>query len=150
LSPGGQLTGNIEPFVTYDGGLLYLASDRANGSGGWDIWVCGIEQSGALTSPAPVAGLNTEDNEWAPVLSADQLTIYFESNREAGGFVDSNIWVAHRESVEEMFGAPEQVEELNMHPETEFPEAISPDNCWFYFVAERSGDRDIFVATRDP
>jgi Tol biopolymer transport system component len=150
LSPGGQLTGNIEPFVTQDDGSLYFSSDRLGGSGGWDNWVSGIEPSGALTPSVPVAGLNTEYDEFAPVLSADELTIYFESNRPTSGFMDSNIWVAHRSSVEEDFGEAVPVTELNLHPETEFPEAISPDSCRLYFVAERSGNRDIFVATRDP
>ncbi|NIP92439.1 MAG: hypothetical protein GWO24_02765, partial [Akkermansiaceae bacterium] len=75
------------PALSGDGELLYFASDRPGGRGGYDLWVA--KWDGAEYAwPLPLTGrVNTAFDEIDPAPSPDSLVLYFASNRprpEAG------------------------------------------------------------------
>jgi hypothetical protein len=85
-----------------------------------------------------------------PALSPDGLSLYITSNRP-GGFGDFDIYVSHRETVDEDWGPPE-----NLGPviNTEFEDSvpnISADGHFLYFTSKRPGGfggEDVWVSFR--
>jgi Tol biopolymer transport system component len=81
------------PFVSRDGKTFFMASTRAGGLGGIDIWV---SQRASAEDPwgAPVnvgAPVNSSANDFCPTLSRDGHLFYFVSNR-AGGCGGDDIY----------------------------------------------------------
>src|SRR6266511_3103663 len=58
--------------------------------------------------PGTSQDLNTQFNDGCPIQSPDGLSLYIASNRP-GGLGGQDIWVAHRESKDAPWGAPENV-----------------------------------------
>jgi len=85
-----------------------------------------------------------------PSLTADQLEIYFDSERPGGSTAAmGDCWFAKRASTSDPFGAPALVGELaSLFDDTTFD--VAPDGLTIYFASDRktAGDRDIYVATR--
>jgi Tol biopolymer transport system component len=82
--------------------------------------------------------VNSSDNEYDPALSADDLTLYFNSDRP-GGFGGHDLYMTMRESREAPWGEP-----VNLGPvvNSEFSEInpnISHDGLSLYF-ADVEGD----------
>ena len=69
------------PALSGDGKLLYFASDRPGGRGGYDIWVS--KWDGAEYAwPVPLTErVNTPFDETDPAPSPDGIVLYFTSNR---------------------------------------------------------------------
>ncbi|MGH7714194.1 MAG: TolB family protein, partial [Gemmatimonadaceae bacterium] len=85
------------PFISRDGRSLYMASNRAGGLGGIDIWVA---TRASIDAPwgAPVnvgAPVNSEANDFCPTLASDGERFFFVSNR-AGGCGGTDIFVTRR------------------------------------------------------
>ena len=82
-----------------------------------------------------------------PVVSADELTIYFGSTR-SGGFGLGDIYRARRSSRDDPFGEAKHVSELNSGQE-EMPDWISRDHCTIYMHRWVPGAGEvIFTAKR--
>jgi hypothetical protein len=62
----------------------------------------------AETVPGTSQDLNTQYNDGCPIQSPDGLSLYIASNRP-GGLGGQDIWVAHRESRDAPWGAPENL-----------------------------------------
>jgi Tol biopolymer transport system component len=122
-------TNDSDPFISADGRVLYLSSDR----GGNYALYRSTQTGGGFSPPEPVAGakLETAYMELTPVLSEDELTMYFASSRPNLGSLD--IYQATRASVQDPFGEPVALTELN-GPEAQVPSWISADNCELYFT----------------
>ena len=79
-------------------------------------------------------GINTPALEYAPAVSADELTIYFtrldQRFRPLGDPSAIGIWVATRGDRNAAFGTPRQIAAI-----TGFVEAptVTPDGCAIYF-----------------
>jgi hypothetical protein len=145
-----QLAGSINTdgmgdccaYLSDDGETLYLQHateglSRAARSG-----------AGGFEAPIRIDELDTGD-EWAPVVTADELTIYFTRGDEKKA---GNIWVARRSSTADGFGTEELVDELNT-PEYDMPFGVSRDGCRLYFVSngyDTTGDTDVLVAEKPP
>jgi WD40-like Beta Propeller Repeat len=140
------------PSISRDGLALYLTSDRAGGSGGGDLWVTkrakpteifGVPQNLGAT-------INSPANEFAPSISADGLSIYFDSDRP-GGLGSFDIWVATRATTAMVFETPRNLgAAVNSNAGDGLPN-ISADGLWLYFCSRRgggSGDMDLWVARR--
>lgn len=74
------------PFISRDGKTFYMASDRAGGEGGIDIWV---SSRARVDDPwgAPVnagAPVNSPYNDFCPTISRDGHAFFFVSNRPGG------------------------------------------------------------------
>jgi hypothetical protein len=129
------------PYIA--GGNLYFASNR--GGSGAHIF---LSKSLGTGAPEQVALASVEEKEDDfPVVSADQLEIFFASSRGGKGF--KSIWVADRKSADVPFGAPRLVTELDSDGDDR-PTWISTDGCRLYLVSDRTaaGNFDIFVSTR--
>ena len=74
---------HCHPTLSADGQSMYLASDRAGGYGGHDLYVSRFE-NGAWSEPMNLgASINTPGNELFPFMHEDG-TLYFASNGHAG------------------------------------------------------------------
>lgn len=80
-------TGNYEPdaALTADGRTMYIASDRAGGYGGIDLWVSYLNEDGTWTTPANLGPeINTPEDERGPFLHTNGETLYFSSDGHPG------------------------------------------------------------------
>jgi hypothetical protein len=139
------------PYLVDDSSALYFSSTRNSDAGIAELFVAQPLADGGFTPPANINGtaLKTGDNRFAAV-TADQLVLYFASNRGAGqgGF---DIWIATRTSTSVAFGTPRVVAEVN-GTTNEWPAWISSDRCRLYFTSDRGagGDQNLFIATKIP
>jgi Tol biopolymer transport system component len=135
-------SGEEFPFISADGRTLYFSSTR---SGSGDLYRSTLGNNGQFGTPIPLSELNTSGVETNPVLTADELTIFFAR--------DEDIWIAHRSTIVDGFGKPTRVTDLDS-PMVERPMSISDDNCVLYFVSGgqsgSTGGIDVFMATRLP
>jgi hypothetical protein len=111
---------------------------------------CSDKSGGMFGTPTAQAALTTGGSGLPyPTESADGLLMYFGSKRAVGaGGVD--IWVATRATVNDTFGAPVNVSELNS-PLDDQPTWLSEDACRLYFQSNRAGGKgglDLYVAER--
>jgi hypothetical protein len=120
------------PHLMPDGNTLYFSRLVISS---FDVFKT-TRSGGTWNSPVPVSELNVPGvNDSAPTLTPDALTIYFGSSRnsgDAGAGARSSVWVATRASVNDAFGAPRKVTELDQGTEA-FPSWVSDDNCRLYF-----------------
>jgi hypothetical protein len=118
-----------DPFISADGRVLYFSSDR----GGNYALYRSTQAGGAFSAPEPVAGTNLETPymELTPIVSDDELTMYFGSSRPNLGSVD--IYQTTRANLQDPFGEPIALTELN-GPDAQLPSWISADNCELYFT----------------
>jgi Tol biopolymer transport system component len=98
------------------------------------------------SSPTPVTELNTVDYIEDAPFSQDGLTLYFSTNRP-GSFGRTDLWVATRTSLDEPFGTPEPLDEINSIDYEEDP-WVSEDGSTLYFASARNGPMRIYMATR--
>ena len=117
----------------------------ATGFGAWSPAV-NIEQA----EPGAVAGFNTSDLDGCPFTSRDGKTFYMASTRP-GGLGKRDIWVSHRASPDQPWGAPENVGAPVNSAEDDFCPTIDRDGHRFFFVSSRivegisCGGADIYV-----
>lgn len=141
------------PSISADGLSLYLTSDRPGGSGGADLWVARrakpTDPFGAPQNLGPA--VNSPANEYAPSISAEGLTLYFDSDRQ-GGLGQSDIWVATRATSAAQFGVARNLgAPVNSMASDGLPN-ISADGLSLYFASRRAdsaGQMDLWVARRD-
>jgi len=95
--------------------------------------------------------LNPAD-EWTDCFSADGLEVYFESwGGRPVGYGGPDIWVSKRASVEDAWGAPENLGPLVNSPGLDGHASISADGLELYFHSNRPGGygkADLYVARR--
>lgn len=104
---------------------------------------------GPFGAPILMDELSSTHGDWAPAVSPDHLTLYFTSNRP-GGAGGWDIWYATRPTVDEPFGQPEPLSELNTADDDGDAE-VSSDGLTIYFTSDQTGAlgyRDIWSATR--
>jgi hypothetical protein len=114
------------PAISADGQVLYIVQGshlfytRLSGDAFGPIVAIG-----ATDSPA---------GERSPVISHDQLTLYFASERTDGTAKGmSDIWVSTRSDSAADFGFPHAIDELNS-PDDDVPVWISPDACEMFIL----------------
>ena len=76
---------SIQPFISFDGTKLYFSSNMPGGKGGFDLYVCNIDEKG-LTGEARNLGptINTSGDETTPFYHAISNTLFFSSNGHVG------------------------------------------------------------------
>jgi hypothetical protein len=129
-------------YVLPDGSALYF-------SRGSSIYRA-MRTATGLAAPEIVAGLDGL-GALAPVVSADELTIYFLRNNPdlPPSDRDEDIWTATRASPTAAFIGAHRVDELSRDVLFEEPGWISNDGCAFYFSSNRGGrPHDLYVAYR--
>jgi hypothetical protein len=123
-----NITNSIHPFITSDNSEIWFVSDRPGGMGLFDIWQA-KKSSSTFLPPQVMAALNSSNEDWLPVLSADKLTLYLQSTRSGGPNYD--VFRTQRSTVNDGFPAPVLVPELNVDNH-HFVSWISSDNCRIY------------------
>jgi Tol biopolymer transport system component len=133
---------------------LYFASNRPGGSGDFDIWVTTRKTTKDAWGQPVNLGLtvNSPYSDNHPSISADGLTLYFDSRRpNALGLAWYNdIYVTRRASINDKWGAPEPLSAINTLWYNEYSPDISSDGLTLYYDSYLAG-RDLWVTTRaDP
>ncbi len=138
---------NTAPIFSRDGLRLYFASDRG---GNWDIWLATRTQLdssfGDLHALSEVNSVQADSRPW---LTADELTLYFESDRTLATGYD--LWRASRDSIAEPFFPPTPVPQM-ASPSLEGSPALTPDGLMLYYVSDvlqTPGRRTLHRAVRD-
>jgi WD40-like Beta Propeller Repeat len=91
----------------------------------------------AESIPGTSSELNTPSNDGCPIQSPDGLSLFIASNRP-GGFGGQDIWVAHRASKDDPWGAPEHLPEpVNSSVDDFCPTPVRGHGL--FFVSARSG-----------
>jgi serine/threonine protein kinase len=140
------------PFISYDGLKLYFNSRRPGGFGDKDIWMTTRTTRDTIWGSPVNLGqiINTSGYEGCPRISADDLSLYFQSMR-SGGYGTVDIWVARRAGPNEPWQEPVN---LGGIINTEFEESrpsLTKDGLELYFDSKRSGgygNWDIWVSRR--
>jgi Tol biopolymer transport system component len=104
---------------------------------------------GAFAAPVAIAELNTAAAEEDPTLTADQLEIFFVSDR-AGGAGLADIWTSTRASTTATWSVPSPVVQLNSVMTENHPH-VSLDGLSMYLASDRVGTvggLDIWFSTR--
>ena len=139
---------------------LYFYSDQSGGMGSdsqwafdaFDIWVATRETIGDDWGTPVNLGpaINSTTPDGSPCLSADDLSLFFESKRPGGaGGVD--LWMTTRRTVSDPWGTP-----VNLGPKVnssafDMGASISADGRTLVFQSNRpggAGAEDIYVSTR--
>jgi Tol biopolymer transport system component len=133
-SSSNELAGSFSP----DRLTIYVASDRA---GGGDIFVFHRpNEMAGWSASTPLDSLNTAQKDSDPWVSADQLTIYFDSYRPSSA-AGANIFVATRTSVSASFGVPVLVSGVASDADDREP-WVTPLGDRMYFASTR-GDPSV-------
>lgn len=135
----------MSPFITAT--ALYFAREPASLITPRDLWRA-ARVGGAFGAPVPIAELNTSYHDDCPVLSENELIIYFASDRP-GGSGGYDIWRATRTSTTGTFGSVENVTALNSSADN-LPDHLSSDGCRLYFTSNVTGESVLLVAEREP
>jgi serine/threonine protein kinase/Tol biopolymer transport system component len=128
------------PFISPDGRTLLFGSMRRGGQGNLDIWMATRASENDPWDPPVNLGPNINSREWdgSPTMTADGLTLLFESHRP-GGRGDVEIYVSTRQSFDQPWppavsiGEPIATNQLDNAPH------ISPDGLTLAFSAIRDG-----------
>ena len=118
-------------------GVLWFASDRQGGAGGWDLYTAEPEGDG-FAAPIAAADINTGIWEFNPAISADGSVLVFTSIGRLEGSGLGDLFVAS--STDGTWSAAEPVA-INT-PADEYHASFSPDGETLYFV-RRAGQGDI-------
>jgi OOP family OmpA-OmpF porin len=75
----------MQPYVSFDGTKLFFSSNRPGGKGGYDLYMCNIDENG-LTGEAVNLGssINTAGDEETPFYHTISNTLFFSSNGHTG------------------------------------------------------------------
>jgi hypothetical protein len=141
-------SGEFAPFVQSGGLRVVLSSSRPNGVGAEDLWTATrTSLADPFGVPQLITELGTTSREADAWLSADGLTILFDSDRPGSAGLD--LWMATRATPTGAFGPPVQLDELNSSGEEQDP-WVSPDGTTIFFASDRAtpGNLEIFEASR--
>jgi hypothetical protein len=99
-----------KPWLSPDGLRVYLSSDRGTDR---DLYIAErASPSGMFGTPVLIPELSSPGLDGGPTLSADELELFFTSDR-SGGVGLHDVWVARRASRMQPFGPPENVTAVN-------------------------------------
>lgn len=142
--PSGQTR---EPHALANGSVLYFTF-QPGAATTRDIYRA--ELNGGVWAPGRVNGVSTGGNEGHPVVTADELTIFF-SHADIDGQAD--VWMATRASTAVPFPAGLPVAGLDStiaggQPSDDRPTWLSADRCTLFMTSNRSGAYRAYAAKR--
>jgi dipeptidyl aminopeptidase/acylaminoacyl peptidase len=145
--PVGALNTAADEAATATGDALVMVMETDRGAIGMPIDVYVTERTSpamAWGTPAPLAGVNDPmGNDGNPMLAADRLTLYFDSDRNG----DRELYVATRTSTGAAFSPPALITELAF-PGGDTDPWISPDGRLLLFTSARDGTAKLWQSTR--
>lgn len=135
---------DIEPWLSPTEERLYFASDRLSGL---DIYVATKNGPTSYDAPKLIDEITGPGGNEAPVLTGDELTMYFASNRPGSKDGSQDVWVATRSSITAKFGTPVALSDLNSNKD-DYPTWVSADGCRIVVQSYVSGNSDLYLAER--
>jgi hypothetical protein len=133
-------------WISPDGLRIYLQSQRA-GTGMRDLYVATRPSIGAAwTTPVEIAELDSDANDVNPTLSADELTLVFDSDR-GNAINQRDLYIATRAAIGHPWSAPIRIDELSTGS-AELDAFLAPDGRTLMFTSDRGGSNDIWVSSR--
>ena len=140
--------------ISADGLSLFFNSNRPGGLGGIDMWVTTRETiDDSWGNPVNLGPtINTPDNDWGPSISADGLTLYFDTRQPGVSGAIDDIWVATRETTDDDWGNLVSLGPTVNSSSDDCYQCISADGLELYFSSNRScgyGNYDLWVTTRE-
>jgi hypothetical protein len=136
-----------EPYLLGDGQTLYLSGGPQDGKS--DLFrSVGTPPTFDAFEGVSEANL-AEAEEFAPVVTDDELEIFFASNRNnlADGLA-LDIFTSSRTTTTEPFGAPREIAALSDRATIDWPLWISPDRCDLYYINKAGDQATLFVTRR--
>lgn len=128
-------------YVVPDGSAIYFSSDR----NGQIFSIFRAEKSGtSYTNPQVVLSTTNQLNVSRVVVSADELTLYYQEGNE--------IHETHRNAKTDAWALGTRLMVLNS-ANADHPTWLSPDGCRLYLESDRTpttGLLDLYVAVRTP
>jgi outer membrane protein OmpA-like peptidoglycan-associated protein len=86
----------VAAYLTNDSRTLILTIDRRDSRGGMDLYYCRLGDNGVWSEPSTLGPtLNTAEDENAPFLASDGVTLYFASEGR-GGYGSADIFMSRR------------------------------------------------------
>jgi len=141
----------IHPSISADGLSLYFESHRPGSLGACDTMVARRESTDdPFRSPVFLKNVNSGAGDWAPDISADGCTLFFNRTSAPRG----DIWVATRKKEDDDFGSP-----VRLPPQVNFPSCsnyfpnLSSDGSTLYFASNFpsvSGDWELCQVSISP
>jgi hypothetical protein len=126
---------------------LYFASALRTGLGMHDLWHADVDASGTVGTPSSVIGpVNSGDDEDYPVLTSDELQLYFVRTNATG----STLYETTRAAATEPFTTPMPITDLVPPGSSSIPSWVSPDGCHLYLSSDAPGmgGSDLYMASR--
>jgi hypothetical protein len=131
--------------------LLYFASNRPGGLGGYSIYTSTMNEDGTFGPGVFVTELNSTLRDSRTTIRRDGLEIIFGSFNRPGGFGLQDLWVSTREDTEDPWSVPVNLGRVVNTAFQEGGPALSRDGTTLYFHSNRPGtfgDLDLYVTTR--
>jgi WD40 repeat protein len=116
------------PYVTPDGSVLYFHSWR--GGNNADLYRA-TRNGTVFNEPELLTSISTGAHEFYPVVTPDELTIYYFTEGDPLG--RNGIWMATRATLAVPFGNAVHLSALNGSRDA-VPDWISPDGCRLYYI----------------
>ena len=134
-----------DPYVLPSGKAIWF--DVYTGVGDTEIYRSAVGPAG-FGAREKILGVGSAAVDAYPVVTPDELTLYFASNRvDALMSGDYDVYVATRPSTGDSFGPPTILPVLN-GTGADFPTWISRDECVLYLTRRVAGSLDIYTSVR--
>ena len=127
-----------QPSINCDGQALYFVSDRPGGIGGTDIWRSFKLDDGTWGNAINLGPtINTPDDEEAPFIADDGVTLYFASNGHPG-YGDQDIFFSRRRA-DGSWGKPQNLGQPINSPRRELSFFMNAKGNKGYIASNREG-----------
>ena len=138
---------DLLPWLSADELTLLFVSGRPGGRGASDVWRSTRTSLGdAFGQPVNSPDLSSDQNEGRVVLSGDELTAIFSTDR-GGGRGGPDIWMATRPDSGRPFSSVRNLWQLNSAANDQ-DVALSSDGTELFFASSRRGPSELWIATR--
>jgi len=147
-------TGHHEfsPTLSVDGLTIFFSSNRPGGRGDMDLWMAiRPTRTAPFGQPVNLGSVNSGSGDFCPCLSADGLSLYFNSSRW-GGYGSCDLYVAKRETVNSPWRTPVNLGSRINSNQTDGNPQISDDGLRLFYSSKKSGgfgEEDLYVVTRE-
>jgi Tol biopolymer transport system component len=140
-----EIRGSVSPDGQH---IVWGSTDREGGAGGWDLWQARLKD-GRWQDARPLS-INSTDNDFDPLFSADGRWLYFFSNRPGGVGGDDLYRIAVKSDGD--FGPAENLGRVVNTRGDEWAPTPSRDGTRLLFASDGhggAGRHDLFVARWD-
>lgn len=75
---------SMQPYISFDGTKLFFSSNKPGGKGGFDLYMCNIDENGLTGEAVNLSSINTAGDEVTPFFHSISNTLFFSSNGHTG------------------------------------------------------------------